>query len=181
MYLEQCRTLYVSDNYSQLSARNYGNSTEAVVERYPASISILFSLIEIKIAPAACFALHLDVEIELEACCRSNHRLRDVLCTMSWSRRANLDYASDTSVNAGPINLSFFLPTRDISNRGRLKGWLLRGLPSTKTGVELRCLLFPWILGAGLTVEADEPLDLFSFILPSYRRSRNCRTPRTCV
>lgn len=118
----------------------YGSCSRTISGEH---ISILFSLIEIKIAPAACFALHLDVEIELEACCRSNHRLRDVLCTMSWSRRANLDYASDTSVNAGPINLSFFFPTRDISNRGRLKGWLLRGLPSTTTGVELRCLLFP--------------------------------------
>lgn len=155
--------------------------TEILRKLYPNDIGehidFALSLIEIKIAPAACFALHFDVKIKLETCCRGNHRLRDVLRTMSWSRWVSLDYASDTSVNAGPINLPFFVSAHDISNRGRLKEWLLRGLPSTKTGVELRCLLFPWILGAGLTVEADEPLDLFSFILPSYREIAEPHAP----
>lgn len=129
-----------------------------------------------------CF-IYLDVKIELEACvcCRGNHQLRDVVRTTSWSRRASRDYASDTSVNAGPINLPFFLLTLDISNRGRLKGRASVRAARHQTGVELRCLLCPWILGAGLTVEVDEPLDLFSFILSSYRRPRNCRAPRTCV
>lgn len=57
-----------------------------------------------------------------------------------------------------------FSSARHTADRGRLKETVSASvLPNAKKSNYV-ARLSPWILGAGLTVEANKPLDLFSFI-----------------
>jgi len=161
MWFKQHCVFDASELFPITFVARYGNCAETVIGNdMTEHISITFVDGNKNIIEAACAFLFTDSEIDMY--CRSNQS-RDVLHATSWSR-TGLSGLRPICPSM-PDQLTFlFSFAHVISDRGRLKG---RFPPTARLqeGMELRCPNFSWILGVGLTVEANKPLDLSSFIL----------------